>query len=876
MSQSAGERCSQILGAWVDRMQKSRWPIVALAIVLTVGSFGYTIRHIGISTDTVEMISPDVPFREHSIAYRQAFPELNNQIVAVVEAPTPEQSEALAEALSERAQESGDFRDIYRPAAGFLRRHAFLYMSPDELLDLVDNLADAEPLLATLSQDPTMAGLAELLVLAAEHAGGPEVLGDAPGEALGLDGLLGEMAAAAEAQARDAPRDLSWQSLLVVGDEVAQPNRREIVILRPEMDFGRMKPATVAIATLRDAIERVEVGAGLDGAVRLTGDVMITHEELEAVEEGASAAAILSLLLVSLILVFGFRAPRLVLASLCTLLVGLITTAGLATLVVGQLNLISVAFAVLFVGLGIDFCIHFALRYREAHRKGVEGAIAFAGRGVGCALVLSAVCVSVGFLAFLPTDYLGLAELGLISGMGMFVALVASLTLLPALLAVFHPRRGPGVVTQPIETQRSIVRQYRRPVLVAAGLAGVAAAILVPWLEFDLNPINLRDPDAESIRVFTELAEDVETTPYVINVLADDLDEAQEIAARFRADEAVGSARTLASFVPENQDEKLDILGDAAFFLAPMLLRGEEPEPLSAEQRAAAYEDIRDALPALQAVGDEATAKAAARLKTALDELAPQPDLASLERRWTVHLPSLLSFLGEALTVDEVSREDLPEALADRWIGVGGQARVEVRPASVLWTNQEIVRFAETAQAIDPRVTGSPIVVREASSAVVGAFQQATLIATFGILALLIVTLRRISDVALAMVPLLLAALLTLATAVVLGISLNFANVIVLPLLMGLGVSSGIHLVLRARQSPVGGELLRTSTPRAVLLSVATTLASFGTMIVSPHQGMSSMGALLTIAGVFTLFSVLVILPCMLAELNARRNVEST
>lgn len=218
-----------------------------------------------------------------------------------------------------------------------------------------------------------------------------------------------------------------------------------------------------------------------------------------------------------------------------------------------------------------------------------------------------------------------------------------------------------------------------------------------------------------------------------------------------------------------------------------------------------------------------------------------------------------------------MARADLPGELVSRWIGPDGRARVEARPAGALTDNGDIRAFAKASLAISDRATGAPVIIHQASAAVVNAFVEATAYAALGILFLLAVTLRRLRDVLMTLAPLVLAAVLTLATAAIFGIPLNFANVIVLPLLMGLGVSSGIHLVLRARQSATTEMALVSSTPRAVLLSVLTTLASFGTLIVSDHKGMSSMGALLTIAVAFTLLSVLVVLPCLLAEFDGRR-----
>lgn len=860
-----GGICPSLFGAWVARVQRRQWLVLAAAGVITVLAIVACARYLGISTNTVDMISPEVPFRQHAKAFNAAFPQLDNTIVAVIDAPTPEGADKLATALAARAGDLSSVREVYLPGGDFLRRHALLYLGEDELAALLDRLAAAQPMLATLAQAPNLRGLADILTLAATQGEGETLVG--------LDRLLRAMARTAD----NAGGMLSWQSLIAPPDAGDIVRTRRFVIIHPNLDFSRLKPAAAAIASVRTAASELGMAAGGGSQIRLTGEAVIEHQELETVEAGGSRAALLSLVAVSVILLLGLRAPRLVAASLVTLMAGLVWTAGVAAVVVGDLNLISVAFAVLFLGLGIDFCIHFALRYREERRAGTGAAVEAAGRGVGCALLLSAVCAAVGFLSFLPTTYRGLAELGLISALGMFVAVAASVTLLPALLALWHPRHGRMEPAHLVARERHFVARHGRKVLMIAALAGVVGLAIAPTIRFDFNPMNLRDPETSSIRTFNDLAKNIETSPYVVNVLAADLASAKDVAKRFRAADGFGSARTLASFVPDGQDAKLGMLADAAFFLAPILDVDAETPALSAEERAAAYRDLIAATAALER-GDGEVAAAARDLYGSLLAPGRSPDLAAIERRWTAYLPDTFKFLSQALATGPVALSDVPDDLRERWVADDGRARVEVRPPQAIDGNGHIRRFAERALAVNPTATGAPIVIHQASQAVVGAFQQATLYALVGIVLILAVTLRRVADVALTLGPLILAAILTLATAALAGIPLNFANVIVLPLLMGLGVSSGVHLVLRAREVARIDDIFATSTPRAVLLSVLTTLASFGTLIVSDHRGMSSMGSLLTIAISFTLLSVLVVLPCLLAEtrLSSRGSPRTT
>jgi hypothetical protein len=282
-----------------------------------------------------------------------------------------------------------------------------------------------------------------------------------------------------------------------------------------------------------------------------------------------------------------------------------------------------------------------------------------------------------------------------------------------------------------------------------------------------------------------------------------------------------------------------------------------------------------DALAAALAAADPAVAgEAGRRLTDALARLegAEAAVLADLEARLLAGFERYLDDLDAALGARPLDLGDLPAALTDRWIAADGRARVQATPQGVVVDGEDMFRFAAAVQAVAPQATGAPVVLTEGSRVVVGAFLTATGLTLAAIGLMLGVLLRRLDDAVLTLAPLLLAALLTLATAALADLPLNFANVIVLPLLFGLGVSSSIHMVMRRRRDAVTAPaLLATSTPRAVLFSVLTTAASFGSLAVTEHRGMSSMGVLLTVAIAYTLVATLVVLPAMMHWLDRRR-----
>ncbi len=856
------------LSTWVATLQRRAWPALLVVAVFTALCLWYVVQGLGIDTGTADMIAEDVSFRQNEARFDALFPQFSDTIVAVIDAPTPEDASNAAAALADRlAQAPALFREIYRPGSeAVFARAGLLYLDQEQLYALSDRLVAAQPLLGLLAERPDLRGLAEVLEQA---AGRPEML--AGGDAgAALANLLGRMAAVAESQAVGVPDALSWQSL-VTGESGSLAASRRFLILRPALAEGALQPAATAIERLRREIEALELTAARGIEVRLTGPVVLDHQELTSVELGGSTAGLLSLLLVALLLGLGLRSGRLVAAMVLTLLVGLIWTAAFATLTVGSLNLISVAFAVLFIGLGVDFGIHACLRYREETRAAAPRPLAAAFGGAGPGILLSAVCAAAGFFAFLPTDYRGLAELGLIAGGGMIVALVATFTVLPALLGLW-PLRRVAAPRRGLWGGRRLPRLPQTATLALAAGLSLGAAAAAPQGEFDFDPINLKDPAFESVATFFELAEDIQTTPYLIHVVSAPEQDVAALARDLAAVEQVGSVRRLADFVPKGQDAKLPVLDDLAFVVQPLLLAEPRRGELAPEALDAAFARLQAA--ARSAAGLAAPAgPAAARLVAALDALAVKQEAPAgeLDARLMGHFPEALGRLQTALSVTEpITRADLPAELVRRWQAPNGAARLELRPAAPLRDNADLRRFAAAVLAVAPQATGAPIIIAGAADAILQAFVTATGLAFVAVLLILALTLRRPAEIALVTLTLLLAALWTAGAAAALGLSFNFANIIALPLLFGLGVASAIHFVLRLREEGDGEAVLRSSTSSGVLFSALTTIAAFGSLAVSGHRGMASMGELLTLAIAITLVATLVVLPAMI-ELLARR-----
>lgn len=846
------------LTIWTRAVQRSAVAVLIAIVSLTALAAWYTATFLAINTSTTDMISADTPFRQNAMEFDAAFPQFNDLIVAVIDAPIPEAAQSAADKLAEALRGQPELFDrVSQPGRNeYFARHGLLFLDEEALSTLADRLAAAEPLLASLAQKPDLTGLFEILTLALQEDDGNE----------DVQVLLDKIALVASAQAEGKPGELSWRELIALGG-----GNRQIVLAGVALNAESLAPGSEALSEIRRAATRIGINTQSGATMRLTGSVALDYEELQSAALGGKTAGLISLVLVVFLLIIGLRSFSLILPAIITLLAGLIWTAAFAALTVGYLNLISVAFAVLFVGLGIDFSIHYCLRYREALGGNASQPLEITASDVGGSLAIGSICAALGFLSFLPTDYKGLAELGLISAGGMVIAFLMNVTLLPALLSVFpvpaHQKPGNSSVFLNEGGYKSIV--------IIAVMLGIAGGWVSLQARFDFNPMNLKDAASESVIAFHDLARDSSNGIYAIDLLAPDIDAAKLEANRLKQLPVVGNAITIDSLVPNGQAEKLAIIEDIAFFLAPALTPASEVLATNAEGRRASIVSFQSFLQSyLAAAKSDTLAESAERTAGALSKLFPSAiegtAAAELERRLTIHLGGMLDDLGQALEAGPVSIDDLPESIKASWTTTDGRARVQIWPAAEFENNTDLRQFATAVLAAAPTAVGTPITITEAGLAVVRAFQEATLFAFIMVSIVLFVVLRRFTDVALVMFPLILAAIFTGATAVVLALPFNFANVIVLPLLFGLGVASGVHLVTRARHSTDAIALMNTSTPRAVLFSALTTIASFGSLALSGHPGMTSMGQLLTIAIVYTLFCTLIILPALMTWVERR------
>ena len=862
---------ARVRGAWLAFVVRRPMLVVVVALLTAAAALNYARTHLGVNTDTADMISATLPWRQNYIAYTTAFPDAVELVVAVVDAPTTEIAESTSAALvRELSAMRGLVQWAEAPGQGaFFARNGLLFLSNEELAAFSERLNAAQPVLGTLANDPSMQALAGLLIRAAQD----------PDEANTpmLARVLADMSALAHAIARGERASWSWRRVFGAVPGVPGPVR-QIILIRPVLDYGELFPLGPFLEHWRPLAEGVVTQAVASGAgpvqVRLTGAAAMAHEELHSVANGMGRTALGALLLVGLILAVGLRSPALIAASLLTLLVGLSWTAAFAAAAVGQLNLISIAFAVLYIGLGVDYAVHYGLRFRERRLAGddVSGALATAGTDVGGALALCAVTTGAGFYAFVPTDFAGVAELGLISGTGMFISLAATMTLMPACIVLFTPAANQSAANLPNSAKPlhpGFAVCHARPVCALAAAGAVASFAALPSVRFDENPLNLRNAGGEAVSTYRDLLADTRHSLWTMVAVATGASAAEQAAAALNALPEVSEVRSVESFVPRDQPSKLAVIDELAFNLAfesvsefsPAApgqlqqivanfvsgLRGVAELKRRTSPQNAQWEGLAEALTTLTAAG--------------------QPELlAEFERQLLSSLPPELRRLQRALEAEPVKQDGLPEHLLRRWVSTGGVMLVEAFPVADMRERTARNDFVDAVTGAVPTATGAPLVNRASARAVVGAFQQAFATALVVIFVIVLVTLGSFRDSVLVLAPLLLALGITVVVLVLVGQPFNFANVITLPLLLGIGVDNGIHVMSRIRGHADGlAGFARSGTARAVTVSALTTVAGFGNLALSNHPGTASMGLVLSIGMVAMLVCSLMLLPALVA-----------
>ncbi len=854
-------------------------PVIAAGVLAAVAAGAFAVTHLKMATARLDLIGRDVPYVRRLLDLEAEFGDLNSIVVAV-RAPEPAAARAYAGDLAARIEgQPARFRGVfYRVDPARLGGRALLFLERERVAALS---AAAERLLPALEQGALPGALDAFAgELEARLAGAGE-----PGE----DG--GDAALADLARALLADLDVALAGRTPAGTPLDElPGWDDagyvwggdgsliLLVAFNEEDTGALDPKSAAVATLRGLLDDL-APAHPDVAAALTGKPVLDVDEMRTYEVDSQRASLLALVSVTLLLVAAFRrllAPLLV--GVC-LLLSVTATLGLAAVWPGHLNLMAVVFVVVVIGLGVDFGLHLVARYDECLAAGwtSQEALREALGATGPAIVAGALTTAGAFLCALLTGFRGLREFGVIAALGVLASLAIMLTVLPALVVLLDRRRRearggqPGPVVRALGLLDRLHARHAGKVLAVSAALTAAAVLMAPRLRYEGNLLELQDPTLPSVQLELQLLRDEQLSSWFLAYTTRDLTRLAAAADRVRGLPGVARVESVRDRLPPEQEQRLPAVQALQRRLGALAVAEAWPDARLADALRRLQEVLEEAL-------DEALTGGREEALPVLEELllAAEGALARLEaegvtpaaRRYDAALRGALERrLGALATppAEPLTPQTLPSELRDRLVGRDGSYLLRIYPEEDLWDPLARGEFLAAVRAALPEVTGIPLLVHESSAAMAAGYLQAGLYA-LGVVALfLVLHFRRPGPAALALLSLGVGAVWLIGLMGALDLPLNPANLVALPLLLGIGIDTSVHVIHRAQEAAPGEPLVGTSLGSALLFSGLTSVASFGSLMGASHPGTASIGSTVALGVLCCLLAGFLVPPAILA-----------
>ena len=880
------------LVAWTRLCLARPWTVFFVAILTAVAAATWTAGNLGYKVSRIDLLDPESDYNKLWIDYIREFGE-DDDAVIVVEGESREQVIAVLGDLSRAvAREKDLFRSVLHEVdLSRIRSKGLHYLSPADLTLLDRFIEQTQPILdggwSQLRVGTMVAGLAGQMVA------GSAIPGDVPSEppAASLERLSESLLAGLEVtspQSGRQPEHVSpWpsmpESLSTLRDLssehlLAKEGRLGFVLLRLVKQEGGFAGASQATDELRRII--AAIGQRHPGtSIGLTGLPVMEDDEMRTSQESMIFASCLSLAAVALVIVTGFGGMRHAMMANGVLIIGMAWAFGWATLSVGHLNILSVTFAVTMIGVGIDYGTYYVGRYLEFRRRGqdCEQALLATSGTVGPGILTGAVTTSVAFFSAALTSFVGVAELGLIAGGGILLCAAAELLVLPAVVAIvdrgFLGRRLPEPV--PVHSWLAPLMRHPRFVTLAALACSLALAGGLHELDYDHNLLNLQAEGLESVAVEKKLLTECDQSVWYALSIADSREQLLERKAELVALPSVDRVDEIASLLPVDEELKRPIITRIHQRLADL---PERPPEIPVDRLDALGETLAWAqVEVSKRPGGLRTAWHLERARESLRTRGPEScyqALATFQQRSAGELLSRLHALAAVSDPEPPALDDLPPSLVERFVGSSGRHLLKIYGRGDIWHFEALERFVREVRTVDPRATGNPLQAYEASLEMKRSYEQAAVSAFLLILVVLWIDFRSVRHALLAVVPLVIGILQMLALMGLVGLDLNPANLIGIPLVLGIAVDYGVHVVHDFLERP-GPYRISASTANAVLVGALTTILGFGALMVASHKGLESLGRLLTLGVTCCTFSSLVVLPALLTWLRPNTAINS-
>ncbi|WP_136523363.1 MMPL family transporter [Geomonas ferrireducens] len=858
------------------------WLVLAIALVLSVLSLWITSQRMEFLTGRDDLMPRNTAFNRDYQAFRAEFGSMED-IVVVIEGQDPERVGAFGNRLHDvLAKDKAHFSDVFYPyALPFFRDNGLLFMPLEDIKELRRNLTLAAPVLRALSASPSVQTLFTHLTgsmdqyLAGDEKKLPEIMF-----------MLDKLGAGFTSFGTGKGSVPSMESVFMNKDSAfARAGRQQILTALPVRDMSGFVPAGAAIAVVRAEVARLKALPEFKGVTAgLTGTPVLENEEMATSEKDITLATVVSLALTTVLLLFAFRGVLNVVAAMVSLLVAISVSFGFATVAVGHLNILSMVFAVMLIGIGIEYGIQVVLRYQEELRRGAPELPALETgltRNVW-AIVMAAATVAAAFLTFVFTDFRGISELGIIAAGGVVICVLVTFTVLPAMLVLLvRYRKKPSPVKGSIELEDRLLSRivFGNPKTVIGLTALLCVASLYPLsrVSFDYNLMNLQAKGLESVNYAYKLMRSKENSGYFAVVMAKDAEDARAKTARLEALPTVDHVVSINTLVPDHQAEKLAELEAVRRELADVKPAPYE-EDLSLMELPRVFEAFRNASVAVKERLEKEhrpEAKQAAAFVATLDGffagLEKERDknavgmLQEFQGGMFRDLPAKIEMLKQSLAAKPVTEADVPKELRSRFVGKTGKLMLQVAPKKEIFNREPLEAFLKDVRSVDAHATGEPVMVYESMTIMRDSYRLAFIYAFAAIVCILLIAFRSIKFALIGLVPLVVGLLFMVSGMWIFGISFNSANIIVMPLVLGIAVDSGIYIINRyRREEGSAGSVILSSTGVGVLLNTLTIMASFGALMVARHQGVFSIGAVMSLGMVACQIAFMVTLPAVL------------
>jgi len=864
-------------------------------VVLFILSVFYTVDKLQFDTNRNHLVGSEKEYHRSFLRYKEEF-QGQDDLVAVVESEDIEKNRQFVERLGARLEtETNLFKDIfYKGDLKMMGPKALLFVTNETILaEMLERLKDSRPVLLNFAQATNLNSLFRLVHRQFRSAKAEK---DATTDALikGLPALARIANQAADCLDRPGtPPSPGVTAMFDSGEEAEQSlyvtfatNRIHLVTARAARDELNGQ----AVARLRQLVHQTQAEVpGVNAGI--TGEPVLEMDEMAQSQRDTTVATALSLVICALLFIYGYQETGRPVKAVICLVVGLGYTLGFTTLAVGHLNILTITFLPMLVGMAIDFGIHLVTRYEEEVRRGrserqaLQKAMINTGQGIftGCFTTAGA------FLAMGLTDFKGIKEMGLICGCGLLICLVPMMTMLPVLLLRGRQNVLDHQFVAEVDRRARIERLWlERPGLVTCLSAALClgAACCIPKVSFDYNLLHMQSAGLPAVQYEMKLIHGAGKSVLYGAVVTDSLAQATRWQERLERLPSVASVDSMASYLAVDQMHELALIHQIKAQVADIEFAEVDPKPVD-------LTELRQTLGALQAYlglgakgaeheGEAALSEELRQVRRAMARLSqrihgPDVDTEQVARKLGAFQRALFKDLQdtfEAIKNQDDSAplrvEDLPTALRNRFIGKSGKTYLlQVTPKMDVWDRANQKVFIDDLRKVDPKATGTPVQLYEYTKLLKDSYEEAALYALGAIAILVLFHFRSLPAVVLALLP------VALGTTWLVGwmgwrdIPFNPANIMTLPLVVGVGVTNGIHILNRfaEEQNP---SILARSTGKAVLLSGLTTIAGFGSLITAKHQGIACLGLVMAVGTATCMVAGLTFLPTLLNYLARR------